>query len=123
MISKATGRCTRRELLRFAGYAVVAAAVPPCLSCSTGPTPEEVAEQARQYSRDFECTSTSGLFPAEIETRTKNEYKDRSDNPLQYCFNCTYFQPPPTPNHCGTCVNVKGPIHPLGHCNAWTAKR
>jgi len=121
--SRAGERYTRRALLRLACFAGAAAALPPILSCSRGPSPAEVEQQARAYSRDFHCTDTSALFPAEIETRTKNEYTERSTDPIEHCFNCTYFQPAASPDRCGTCVNVKGPIHPLGHCTAWTLKR
>jgi hypothetical protein len=116
-------RYTRRELLRLVWFAGATAALPACLSCSRGPTPEEVAEQARQYSLELHCVDTAGLFPVEIATRTKNEYTERSTDPIRYCFNCTYFQPAPIQDRCGACVNVKGPIHPLGHCTAWTVKR
>ena len=109
-------RYTRRELLQLASAAAL-------VSCTRGPTPEEVAAEAALYSRELHCMDTAGLFPAEIATRKKNEYTERSEDPLRYCFNCQYFKPAAKPDRCGSCPNVPGPIHPLGHCTAWTAKR
>ena len=123
VVPETGGGYSRRELLRLACLAGAAAALPPCLSCARGPTPQEVQAQAASYSQQLACTDTTGLFPAEIATRTKNEYADRSTDPIEHCFNCLYFQPAASPDRCGTCVNVKGPIHPLGRCTAWTLKR
>jgi hypothetical protein len=78
---------------------------------------------AERYSRDFTCTDTSGLYDAEIATRTKNEYVDRSSDPIEHCFNCENFESAEQRDSCGTCRTVKGPIHPLGHCIAWILKR
>ena len=94
------------------------------VSCGPGaPTPEEVAAEAARYDDALTCTDVGGLWPGERKTRDDNHYVDRSTQPLQYGFNCTNFVPPAQDGACGTCRTVKGPIHPLGWCQSWTAKR
>jgi hypothetical protein len=68
------------------------------------------------------CDDVHGLWPAELATRTSNEYVDRSPRPDQFCLVCQNFQRPPDLHRCGTCVTVKGPISPGGWCKSWTAK-
>lgn len=82
-----------------------------------------VAERAEAYDPELDCSDTVGLFPAEIETRVRNEYTQRSPHDDQYCFNCSNFIAPAEPETCGTCKTVKGPIQPLGWCKSWTEKR
>ena len=69
------------------------------------------------------CDDVHLLWPAELATRTTNEYRDHSQKPDQFCLICQNFQPPPDLHRCGTCVTVKGPIGPGGWCKSWTAKR
>ena len=69
------------------------------------------------------CDDTRSLWPAELATRKTNEYVDRSPRPDQFCLVCQNFRSSPDPRRCGTCVTVKGPIHPGGWCKSWTAKR
>ncbi len=97
----------------------------PWLGCgaSQGPDARKIREMAAAYDPELDCTETTGLWPAEIETRTQNGYVDRSPQELQFCFNCANFIPPPRADGCGRCRTVKGPIHPLGWCKAWTAAR
>ena len=75
---------------------------------------------AQAYDPDLDCTDTAKLWPVEIETRTTNDYADRSARGDQYCFICTNFIEASQPDTCGTCRTVKGPIHPLGWCKSWT---
>jgi hypothetical protein len=91
--------------------------------CGGGPSGPSISERAQRYDPDLVCTDTSGMWPAEVATRTDNEYTDDSSKKDQYCFNCTNFKPPSKPRTCGACDTVKGPINPLGWCKAWTEKR
>jgi len=88
-----------------------------------GPTGEDFASQAAKYDRNLVCDDTKGLWPAELKTRTDNEYRNASSQPGQACFNCSNFVPPKTRGTCATCRTVKGPIHPLGWCKSWTEKK
>ena len=60
---------------------------------------------------------------AEIVTRTSNEYRQHADRGDQFCLICLNYVPPPSPDRCGTCKTVKGPINPDGWCKQWTARR
>ena len=92
-------------------------------SCGPGgPTAEEIAVMAEAYDPNLDCSSTIGLFPAEIKARTDNEYMERSPKETEVCFICINYEPPKQPGNCATCRTVKGPINPLGWCNAWTAR-
>jgi hypothetical protein len=108
---------SRREFL----VALFAVATVGC--GSRGPTPEQVAAQAARYDEALRCTDVGALWPGERKTREDNHYVDRSTEPLRYCFNCTNFVPPAQDRSCASCRTVKGPIHPLGWCQSWTAKR
>ena len=98
---------------------------PPVLltSCGGGDGEPTASAQAERYDPELDCTDTSDLWPAEVETRTNNEYTDRSPHDDRYCFNCTNFIPPDKAAACGRCDTVKGPINPLGWCTAWTERR
>ncbi len=88
-----------------------------------GPSLEEIETRAKTYEGDLDCTETKGLWPVEVETRTSNEYVDRSTTPGEYCFRCTNYVAPEEAGTCASCRTVKGPIHPLGWCKAFTAAR
>jgi hypothetical protein len=83
---------------------------------------DEILERARALDPDLDCSRAPGLWPAEAATRTDNEYRDRSERELEYCFNCSNFVPAPEPAICGSCRTVKGPINPGGWCESWTEK-
>ena len=87
-----------------------------------GPSPEQIAEEAAEYERDLVCDDTTGLWPAEVKTREDNNYRDLSEKPPEYCFSCLNFVKPPTPDSCGTCRTVKGPVSPLGWCESWARR-
>jgi hypothetical protein len=112
---------SRREFLALGLGAVLVAVA----RCATGPTREEIEAQAARYDRALDCTDASKLWPAERKTREDNRYVDRSDRAREgeYCFRCDNFEAPPDLRTCGTCRTVKGPIHPLGRCNAWILRR
>ncbi len=112
----------RREFLiraaaASAGLAVVGRCGPD------GPSLEEIETRAKTYEGELDCTETKGLWPVEVETRTSNEYVDRSTTPGEYCFRCTNYVAPEEAGTCASCRTVKGPIHPLGWCKAFTAAR
>ncbi|MDX1389596.1 MAG: high-potential iron-sulfur protein [Acidobacteriota bacterium] len=115
---------SRRAFLRslFHG-AVVLGPAAALLACDGASDRARIAEIAKGYDRALHCSGTTGLWPAEIETRTDNEYVDRSIHEDQFCFNCTNFIKPSQPGSCGTCKNVKGSINPLGWCKTWTEAR
>lgn len=68
------------------------------------------------------CTDTTGLAPADVTVRTTLGYTDVSMEPGKMCSNCQQFVPNATPNTCGSCKILKGPINPKGHCKSWVAK-
>jgi hypothetical protein len=104
--------------------ALAGGAAPVALGrCSTSPPREEIEAQAATYDPALDCTDATGLWPAERKTREDNQYRDRSTEPREFCFRCENFQPPVAPGRCATCRTVKGPIHPLGWCTAWTERR
>ena len=68
------------------------------------------------------CTDTSSLSAADLGARTALAYADISLEPGKECDLCQQFLPAATPNACGTCKVVKGPINPKGSCKAFAAK-
>jgi hypothetical protein len=68
------------------------------------------------------CTSTLGLMPDEIKTRTSLGYRDRSADPKKHCIDCQQYIAPPSVDQCGGCKVMKGPVHPRGSCNVFTPK-
>lgn len=110
----------RRLLVGLGGALAAAAGLGRC--GSRGMSPDEIRRRAAAVDRSFDCTDTRGLWPAEAQTRIDNEYRDRSDQELQFCFNCANFEPPAAAGACGSCRTVKGPIHPGGWCKSWTEK-
>ncbi len=102
---------------------MVLGSVKAIVGCSGGADKARIAERAKSYDPSLDCSGTIGLWPAEIETRTKNEYVDRSVHEDQFCFNCANFIKPEQPRTCGTCKNVRGSINPLGWCQTWTEAR
>jgi hypothetical protein len=93
----------RRDVLRLAVLAL------PISACGAPSGPA------------FTCDDTSRLTPAERAMRTSQEYTDQSTQPDHRCSNCRYFTPAP-PGACGACQVMRGPIHPDGFCNLWTAR-
>jgi len=106
------------RLASLTGFAAVGVSCGPA-----GPTPEELAERAKAYDPTLDCTSTLGLFSVEIATRTDNGYVERSPRDDQVCFACANFVPPKQPGRCASCTTVKGPINPLGWCEAFAPAR
>ncbi len=73
-------------------------------------------------AKKLTCLSTSGLTRDEIQLRTTTKYADTSKKAGQSCENCQLYKAAPKAGACGSCVTIKGPIHPKGWCNIWAAK-
>jgi hypothetical protein len=71
---------------------------------------------------EIHCDDTTGLPPADIETRKTLAYVDRAADPQKPCNTCQQFVVGPSANACGTCKVLKGSVHPLGGCKSWAAK-
>jgi hypothetical protein len=99
---------TRRDLLRrgaaFGALAFVGAAA----ACSKKPAA-------------LSCTDTSALSPADLTVRTSLAYVDVSTEPGKMCSGCLQFIPA-SPDACGACKVVKGPINPAGYCKSFSPK-
>lgn len=67
------------------------------------------------------CTDVSKLTPEEQQLRTAVGYKEPTPEPAKRCDNCAAYQPA-SPDQCGSCTDVKGPIHPAGFCTLWRQK-
>jgi hypothetical protein len=63
-----------------------------------------------------DCSDTSMLSEAEVQTRTSLKYVDKTPNPAKKCSNCKLFQ---KKSPCNGCTVVKGPIAAEGYCTAW----
>jgi hypothetical protein len=100
---------TRRDILRrgaaFGALAVVGASV----ACN------------KAKPAALSCTDTSALAPADLTVRTSLAYVDVSTEPGKSCSGCLQFIPA-TPDVCGACKVVKGPINPAGYCKSFSPK-
>ena len=72
--------------------------------------------------RALSCTDTSALTPADVQLRTTLAYVDVSTDPNKTCTQCQQFIASPSPDACGTCKVVKGPINPKGNCKSFVVK-
>lgn len=102
---------TRRDILRksLTLGALAAGAAAFGVACSKEP-------------KEFKCDDTTGLPPADIETRKALAYVDRTGDPNKMCQNCTQWVAGSSATSCGTCKVLKGGVHPLGNCKSWAAK-
>ena len=73
-------------------------------------------------AESFTCTDTSGLSEAEVAARTNLHYVDESPQEGKTCDNCALYVAAAEGAQCGTCQTIKGPIHPKGYCDIWTAQ-
>ena len=96
---------TRRHLFAFGASALAALGAS---ACKKGPPSS--------------CTDVSGLSAADVELRKTLEYVDRSPIVAQTCEKCQQWIEPPSPDQCGGCKVLKGPVHPHGHCKVFVAK-
>jgi hypothetical protein len=67
------------------------------------------------------CSDVTGLSDPEKTARQALNYTDKSPEAGKTCDNCNLYQAG-SPDACGTCQVVKGPIHPKGYCASWVAK-
>ena len=99
----------RREALRhLAVFSLSAFAPAAALSCS---------------KKAASCMDVTGLSTDDINQRNNvAAYVEPSPDATKKCSLCAQFTPPPSPNACGGCKVVKGPIHPDGTCKLFVAK-
>jgi hypothetical protein len=71
---------------------------------------------------EFTCTDLAGVPAADAQTRTTLGYVDRATDQSKVCLKCVQYVEPTSEGQCGGCKVLKGPIHPLGGCNAFSAK-
>ena len=109
---------TRREILGW----LAAAGAGAIWACREDKTPA-LREEARKLGAGLDCSDVAMLSAAEVVTRTSNEYRQHSNRDDQFCLICLNYVPPPSPDRCGTCTTVKGPINPDGWCKQWTKSR
>jgi hypothetical protein len=66
----------------------------------------------------------SGAAPAQPARLSKAavKYTDAGGAEGRDCDDCVHFVPGPAPADLGTCRIVEGPIHPHGHCIAFTRR-
>lgn len=122
---------TRRGFLKVLGVAGAAGAGVVTAGCGgnadtdMGPaaqTPEPVAETPAAANETFTCMDTSGLAEADVTMRTTLQYTDSSPEADKDCANCSLYVVSESGSGCGTCLTVKGPIHPKGYCTIWAAQ-
>jgi hypothetical protein len=102
-------KLSRRDVLRqSAAFGVVAAF--------------GAAACGKEKHAALSCMDTSSLSSADAQLRTTLAYADISTEPGKSCALCQQFVPAPTPDTCGTCKILKGPINPNGNCKSFVAK-
>ncbi len=118
-------RVTRRDfLLRVGALGLAGLGGSALLSaCGGGQQQSDASsESGTSASAELTCTDVSGLTPEEIQMRESLQYTDRSPYPDKICANCQLYIPAESPNQCGGCQLIKGPIHPDGYCTSWVQK-
>lgn len=100
-------KLTRRATLRLLAAAPIAAAA--LSACGKKTEPDS-------------CQDVSALSDTEKTGRSALQYTDKSPQADKRCENCNFYQAATSPEQCGGCQLVKGPIHPKGYCTAWAAK-
>lgn len=121
---------TRRKFvqqLSFLGVLGVGTTMAGCGggdSSGGGDMPAAEAPAAAEPVADagFSCMDTSGLEEADVTMRNTLLYTDTSETEGQNCANCQLYVLPVEGSDCGTCITVKGPIHPDGWCSIWAAQ-
>lgn len=88
-------------------------------SCGGGETPPDTSSEEEEAV--LTCTDTSGLSEQDATLRATLNYVDISTVEGKTCDNCALYVAPEAGSGCGTCLTVKGPIHPLGYCDIWAA--
>ena len=99
---------TRREMLGHSVRLVGIGSTPALLNACKKP--------------ELHCEDVSGLRDEDLELRSALEYRDVSPHgESKNCESCAFYREGQK-NECGQCTLVKGPIHPLGYCDSWSAK-
>ena len=70
-------------------------------------------------SAPFTCVDTEGLTESETRARAALEYVDSTPIQGKTCSNCALYVVPGSGAQCGSCLTVKGPVHPEGYCTIW----
>ena len=84
-------------------------------------TPAAAAPEA-PAADTFSCMDTAGLNEQELAARTNLHYVDESTVDGKDCENCALYVAAVEGAQCGTCQTIKGPIHPRGYCDIWSAQ-
>ncbi|QQR90160.1 MAG: high-potential iron-sulfur protein [Myxococcales bacterium] len=111
---------TRRRLLQFGGVAGGSMLLMPSVLSACGK--KEGSAAAPEAPKALDCSSTTGLAPADLATRNALKYVDSSPDAQKNCANCALFVAPTQEGGCGSCQVVKGTINPKGYCNSWAPK-
>lgn len=99
-------KSSRREMLERTVVLTVAAGLPlGLLACGGG---------------ELRCNDESSLSTADRDARRASGYTERASDATRACTGCNFYTA--TPNACGSCVVVRGPIHPAGSCNLFVAR-
>jgi len=102
-------KLSRRDMLRSSAVLSALAVAGASAACSK-PKPAALS-----------CTDTSALTPTDAMIRSSLGYVDNSTEPGKACSGCLQFLPA-TPDACGACKVVKGPINPAGYCKSFAPK-
>ncbi len=119
---------TRRVFLqRMSVFGVMGTVVLGCGDQNDNGSSPEITrtpgtESPEKSMEQFRCMNVEGLTDSEIASRTTFQYTDMSTEAGKNCANCTLYRAPETGAGCGTCITVKGPIHPKGYCTIWAAR-
>ena len=120
---------TRRNFLKVLGIAGAAGAGVVAAGCGGGGSADtgaaadaaEPAAEPTPADDTFTCMDTSGLSETDATMRETLQYTDVSPEADKNCANCSLYVVPEPDAGCGTCLTVKGPIHPEGYCTIWAA--
>ncbi len=85
-------------------------------------TRDSGAELPRSDQGNFSCMDGGGLSEEEVALRMTFQYTDQSPEQEKNCRNCVLFVEAESGNQCGSCLSIKGPIHPKGYCTIWAAR-
>ncbi len=81
-----------------------------------------VTAPADVVQSDFTCTDITGLSEEEAAMRMTFQYTDISLELDRNCRNCALYVEAESGTGCGSCLTIKGPIHPEGYCSIWAAQ-
>lgn len=101
---------SRREVLRQTAAFGVMGAFGATAACG------------KEKHATISCNDTTGLTAGEVQLRTVLAYADISPEAGKACARCIQFLPGPTPDACGGCKILKGPVNPKGSCRSFIVK-